>query len=66
MCQNKLYSKSPHCCPVCGGKGTVPVGFYYNQAHGTGIPYAGTPYYTTNSMDQCTCRSCNGAGVLWG
>lgn len=42
-------------CPVCGGKGLVPVGFY------TAI---GTPYYSTTSTSPETCRSCGGKGYI--
>lgn len=42
-------------CPVCGGKGLVPNGFY------TAI---GTPYYSTTSTSPETCRSCGGKGYI--
>ena len=42
-------------CPVCGGKGLVPNGFY------TAI---GTPYYGTTSTSPETCRSCGGKGYI--
>ena len=42
-------------CPVCGGKGLVPNGFY------TAI---GTPYYSTTSTSSETCRSCGGKGYI--
>ena len=42
----------PYLCPVCIGKGTVPVGFY---GHGD----------ATSNCKPETCRSCQGAGVLW-
>lgn len=42
-------------CPVCGGKGLVPTGFY------TAI---GTPYYSTTSTSPETCRSCGGKGYI--
>ena len=41
--------KKPHTCPVCGGTGQVPAGFYVPEA--TTVPDV--------------CRSCNGSGVLW-
>ena len=42
-------------CPVCGGKGLVPTGFY------TAI---GTPYYSTTNTSPETCRSCGGKGYI--
>lgn len=42
-------------CPVCGGKGLVPTGFY------TAI---GTPYYGTTGTFPETCRSCRGKGYI--
>ena len=42
-------------CPVCGGKGLVPTGFY------TAV---GTPYYSTTSTSPETCRSCGGKGYI--
>lgn len=40
-------------CPVCGGRGTVPPGFYGDFEYGLG---------TTNARE--TCRSCGGKGIL--
>ena len=42
-------------CPVCGGKGLVPNGFYVA---------VGTSYYSTNSTISETCRSCGGKGYI--
>ena len=42
----------PYACPVCNGRGSVPVGFY-------------TPGTVTSSLTPEICRSCNGTGVLW-
>ena len=42
-------------CPICGGKGLVPNGFY------TAI---GTSYYSTTSTSPETCRSCGGKGYI--
>lgn len=42
-------------CPVCGGRGLVPVGFY------TAV---GTPYYSTTNTSPETCRSCGGKGYI--
>lgn len=45
----------PYCCPVCGGRGTVPNGFYD----------VGYPYGSGTSALPETCRSCTGTGVVW-
>lgn len=42
-------------CPVCRGKGLVPVGFY------TAV---GTPYYSSTNTSPETCRSCGGKGYI--
>ena len=42
-------------CPVCGGKGLVPNGFY------TAV---GTLYYSSTSTSPETCRSCGGKGYI--
>lgn len=42
-------------CPVCGGKGIVPNGFYMT---------VGTPYYSTTNLSPETCRSCGGRGYI--
>lgn len=42
-------------CPVCGGKGLVPNGFYIA---------VGTSYYSTTSTSPETCRSCGGKGYI--
>lgn len=46
----------PYLCPVCGGNGIRPSGFY-SQTSGEWL-----------SADTSTipCRSCNGTGVVWG
>ena len=50
--------RRPHVCPVCGGKGLVPAGFY-------NIGY--DPYtYTTDIPQPELCRSCGGTGIVWG
>lgn len=41
---------TPHCCPVCKGRGSVPAGFY-------------TPWGHSTAED--TCRSCGGQGIVW-
>jgi len=43
------------CCPVCGGNGLVPNGFY-SQTSGC---------WTTASISPEVCRSCNGTGVIF-
>ena len=53
--QNKEIESIPHRCPVCGGNGFVPNGFY--------IQIMGS--WSTNSTTPETCRSCNGTGILW-
>ena len=45
----------PHTCPVCGGNGLVPNGFY-NQTSGQWVTTVATPE---------TCRSCKGIGYVW-
>ena len=46
----------PYCCPVCGGNGLVPNGFY-NQVGGMWSSTDATPE---------KCRACNGTGIVWG
>lgn len=41
-------------CPICGGKGLVPNGFYS----------VGTSYYSTTNTSPETCRSCGGKGYI--
>lgn len=41
-------------CPICGGKGLVPNGFYS----------VGTSYYSTTNTSPETCRSCGGRGYI--
>lgn len=53
--QNITYHLQPHRCPICGGNGIVPSGFY-NQTNGT--------WSSTNTTEQC--RSCKGSGIIWG
>ena len=42
-------------CPVCGGKGLVPNGFYL---------LGGTWQYSTTNISPETCRSCGGKGYI--
>lgn len=44
----------PYCCPVCGGKGIVPSGFYSFPGNFGGV---------TNTCAE-TCRACNGKGII--
>lgn len=44
-------------CPVCGGRGFVPCGFYLSQT------YDGSS--VTNSTSTEVCRSCNGRGIIF-
>jgi len=56
--EGKLYNlinHQPFKCPVCGGNGLVPAGFYNTV----------TGYSTTTSTAPLTCRSCNGTGIVW-
>jgi len=46
----------PHRCPVCGGNGLVPSGFY-DQVSGE--------WWSSDASSE-TCRSCNGTGIVWG
>jgi len=43
---------TPHKCPVCEGRGTVPHNFYSGAI-------------ASSSIAPETCRSCKGEGVLW-
>jgi len=45
----------PHRCPVCGGNGLVPSGFY-DQVSGE--------WWSEGGFE--TCKSCNGTGIVWG
>ena len=56
---NELNIKTPptpHRCPVCGGSGVVPNGFY-RQSNGEWVSSSTAPEI---------CRSCNGTGIVWG
>lgn len=43
----------PHRCPICDGKGTVPIGFYGGDVSGV---YLGS---------LLMCRACEGKGIVW-
>lgn len=49
----------PYKCPVCGGKGNVPSGFYDPPQMTYEYPITSTVSTTE------TCKSCNGQGILW-
>lgn len=44
-------------CPVCGGRGFVPCGFYSSQT------YDGSS--VTNATSNEVCRSCHGRGIVF-
>jgi len=46
----------PYRCPICGGNGIVPNGFY-RQTSGQ---------WSTTDIVPETCRTCNGTGIVWG
>lgn len=61
--QDKVYpiksfkgETKPFVCPVCGGKGIVPNGFYNSLNN----------YWSTTSTTPEKCRTCDGTGVIWG
>lgn len=45
----------PFVCPVCGGNGQVPAGFYSQT----------TGRWSSSSTASEVCRSCQGTGVVW-
>lgn len=47
--------KKPYRCPVCGGNGLVPNGFYL-QTSGD---------WATSSITPEQCRTCEGKGIVW-
>jgi DnaJ-class molecular chaperone len=51
---NQPTSK-PYCCPVCGGRGLVPQGFY------TAI---GVHYFSATNTAPEKCRTCFGSGYI--
>ena len=44
----------PYKCPICGGKGIVPGGFYIS------VGYTWSSNCTTEKR-----RQCNGQGIIW-
>jgi hypothetical protein len=64
---NKKDEETPVCikCPVCEGKGHLPLNFYGNSVPVWGEGYSGTVTWTVGIGSVTQCRSCNGKGVLW-
>jgi hypothetical protein len=50
----------PHRCPVCGGLGTVPAGFYTATLEHGALHWSGS-----SAADREPCRSCD-QGIVWG
>ena len=48
--QTPCSVSKPYKCPVCNGRGKMPINFYERTATHTG---------------DANCRTCNGTGVLW-
>lgn len=46
---------TPYRCPICGGNGLVPDGFYATV----------TGHWSTTDYTPEKCRSCNGTGIVW-
>ena len=46
----------PYKCPICGGSGKVPAGFYDNYKLNDTI--TSNPFYEI-------CRTCGGTGIVW-
>jgi len=44
----------PYRCPVCDGRGIIPIGFYTGMSEGA-----------VSNMTPEDCRSCEGIGVVW-
>lgn len=49
--------KAPYRCPVCGGKGKVPAGFF---------GAIGVDVWSASKSGPDECQPCGGSGVLWG
>jgi hypothetical protein len=52
---NLIQSKQPFCCPVCGGNGLVPNGFYLQ---------VGKTWSSSDATPE-KCKSCHGTGIVW-
>jgi DnaJ-class molecular chaperone len=48
--------RRPYRCPICGGSGLVPHGYYDKTAE----------RWTNTITIAEMCRTCEGAGVIWG
>lgn len=49
------YQPNPYRCPVCGGNGLVPNGFYSSTSG----------QWSTTSTSPETCKSCSGKGYIF-
>jgi len=49
-----VYYNALNTCPVCCGRGLVPVDFYLSQTN---------EFRSITGDEQC--RSCNGTGIIW-
>lgn len=47
---------TPHKCPVCEGRRSLPAGYYALSLEGTSVHSSTLPE---------TCRTCLGSGILW-
>jgi len=58
----------PFVCPVCGGNGLVNQGFYTQTSTWSPLRPGsrGSGQWGTAKMAQEKCRTCSGAGVVWG
>ena len=54
--ENAPGGAAPHRCPICGGRGQVPAGFYG--------PASQTLLVISTEPEKC--KSCDGEGVVWG
>lgn len=50
-----MRTNQPHKCPVCGGRGIVPNGWYTSTMG----------QWSTTSASPEQCRTCNGKGIVW-
>lgn len=48
-----MNERTPHRCPVCEGRGSVPPGFYRLTC------------YSTTALTVELCRTCAGGGLVW-
>jgi hypothetical protein len=46
--------KTPHKCPICLGRGTVPKGFYSST---------GDSWFSDGLFEPC--KQCVGTGIIW-